>query len=90
MEKNDLSSPKMAKIPAKKVKVQVGACQTSIFSAKLQQKSEGVTFTFLLGIFPIFGELSHFSLLGGTSSILRTFLGRTSKKNTLYIGLFFI
>ena len=38
-------------IPAKKVKVQVGACQTSIFSAKLQQKSEGVTFTFLLGIF---------------------------------------
>ena len=28
--------------------------------------------------------LSHFFLLGGISSILRTFWGRTSKKNTLY------
>ena len=28
----------------------------------------------------IFGELSHFSLLGVTSSILRTFLGGTSQK----------
>ena len=31
----------------------------------------------------IIGELSNFSLSGGTSSILRTFLGGTSKKNTL-------
>ena len=28
----------------------------------------------------IFDELSNFSVLGGTSSILRTFLGRTSQK----------
>ena len=27
-----------------------------------------------------------FSLLGGTSSILRTFLGETSEKNTLYFA----
>ena len=39
------------------------------------------TFTFLEGIFAISSELSHFSLLGGTSSILRTFLGGTSQKN---------
>ena len=39
-----------------------------------------LTFTFLVGIFTIFGELSHFSILGGTSSILRTFLGGTSEK----------
>ena len=32
------------------------------------------------GFFATFGELSHFSLLGGTSSILRTFLGGTSEK----------
>ena len=32
----------------------------------------------------IFGELSDFSLLGGTSSILGTFLGGTSEKLTLY------
>ena len=38
------------------------------------------TFTFLVGIFAIFVELSHFSLLGGTTSILRTFLGGTSQK----------
>ena len=75
----------MAKIPTKKVKVQVSARQTLISSAKLQQKMKvwqtlTLTFTFLVGIFAIFGELSHFSLLGGTSSILRTFLGGTSQK----------
>ena len=39
------------------------------------------TFTFLEGIFAISSELSIFSLLGGTSSILRTFLCGTSQKN---------
>ena len=39
------------------------------------------TFTFLVWIFAISSELSNFSLLGGTSSILRTFLGGTSQKN---------
>ena len=76
----------MAKIPTKKVKVQVRACQTLIFSAKLQHKVKAGqtlswTFTFLVGIFAIFGKLSHFSLLGGTSSILKTSLGGTSQKN---------
>ena len=76
----------MAKIPTKKVKVQVRACQTSICSAKLQQKVKAWQtlnwfFTFLVGIFAIFGKISNFSLLGGTSSILRTFLGGTSQKN---------
>ena len=61
------------------------------FSAKLQQKvkvSQTLTwtFTFLAGIFAISSELSNFSLLGGTSSILKTFLGGTGKKNTLYVS----
>ena len=56
------------------------------FSANLQQKVNVCqtltwTFTFLVGIFAISSELSNFSLLGGTSSILRTFLGGTSQKN---------
>ena len=79
------TSLNMAKIPTKKVKVQVRACQISTFSARLWQKVKvrqtlTRTFTFLVGIFAIFGELSHFSLLGGTSAILRTFLGGTSQK----------
>ena len=67
-------------ISTKKVKVQVRACQTPNFVAKLQQKVKTLTwtFTFLVGIFAISSELSNFSLLGGTSSILRTFLGGTS------------
>ena len=61
--------------PTKKVKVQVRAYHTLIFSAKLQQKVKvwhtlTWTFTFFVGIFAIFGELSHLSLLSGTSSIL--------------------
>ena len=47
------------------------------------------TFTFIVGIFTIFSELSHFSILGGTSSILRTFLDGTSqKKHPLYYPWF--
>ena len=70
-------------ISTKKVKVQARACN---FVAKLQQKvkiSQTLTwtFTFLVGVFAISSELSNFSLLGGTSSILRTFLGGTSQKN---------
>ena len=80
-----LSSQRMAKILTKKVKVQVRAGQTLIFLALSQQKVKvwqtlTWTFTFLVGIFAILGELSSFSLLGGTSSILRTFLGGTSEK----------
>ena len=77
---------KASNIPTKKVKVEVKTCQTSIFSAKLQQKVKvwqtlTWTFTFLVGIFAIFGELSYFfSLLDETSSILRTFLCGTSQK----------
>ena len=72
-------------ISTKKVKVQVRACHTPNFVANLQQKVKVSqmltwTFTFLVGIFAISSELSNFSLLGGTSSILRTFLGGTSKK----------
>ena len=37
-------------------------------------------FHFLEGIFTISGELSNFSILGGTSSVLRIFLGGTSEK----------
>ena len=63
----------MAIIPTKKVKVQVRACMSLIFSAKLQYKVKAGqtlswTFTFLVGIFAIIGELSHFLLLGETSS----------------------
>ena len=78
--------------PTKKVKVQVRAYHTLIFSAKLQQKVKVWhtliwTFTFFVGIFAIFGELSHLSLLSGTSSILRTFLGGTSqKRHPVYEG----
>ena len=39
------------------------------------------TFTFLVGILLSLVNLVIFSLLGGTSSILRTFLGGTSEKN---------
>ena len=75
----------MAKNPSEKVKVQVRASQTLIFLALSQQKVKVLqtltwTFTFLVGIFAILGELSSFSLLGGTSSLLRTFLGGTSEK----------
>ena len=82
-------------ISTKKVKVQVRACQIPNFVAKLQQKvkvSQTLTwtFTFLVGIFPISSELSNFSLLGGTSSILRTFLGGTSKKTHPVSYLIFV
>ena len=40
------------------------------------------TFTFPVGFLDSFGELSQFSLLSGTSSILRTFLGGTSEKKS--------
>ena len=81
-------------ISTKKVKVQVRACQTPNFVAKLQQKvkvSQTLTwtFTFLVGIFAISSELSNFSLLGGTSSILRTFLGGTSEKTHPVFMIFF-
>ena len=39
------------------------------------------TFTFLVGILLSLVNVVIFSLLGGTSSILRTFLGGTSEKN---------
>ena len=56
-------------ISTKKVKVQVRACQTPNFVAKLQQKvkvSQTLTwtFTFLVGIFAISSELSHFFSIG--------------------------
>ena len=75
----------MAKILTKKVKVRVRASHTFTFCHNLAEKVEvwqalTWTFTFLVGTFAIFGELSHFSLLGGTSSILRTFLGGTNQK----------
>ena len=59
-------------ISTKKVKVQVRACQTPNFVAKLQQKvkvSQTLTwiFTFLVGIFAISSELSHLSFLGEPS-----------------------
>ena len=88
-----LSSQKLAKILTKRVKVQVRAGQTLI-SLALSQENVKVwqtltwTFTFLVGIFAILGEISSFSLLGGTSSMLRTFLGGTSEKThtTMYSG----
>ena len=75
----------MAKIPTKKVKDQVRVCHTFTFWCNLAEQIEiwqilTSTFTFLVGLFAIFGGLSNFSLLGGTSSILRIFLGGTSQK----------
>ena len=80
-----LSSPRMAKIPTKKVKVHVKVCQTFTFCCDRARKIKvwlalTWTFTFLVRIFAIFYELSNFSLLGGTSSILRISLGGTSEK----------
>ena len=68
------------------MKVQVRVCHTFTFCHNLAEKVEvwqalTWTFTFLVGTFAIFGELSNFSLLGRTSSILKTFLGGTSQKN---------
>ena len=62
------------------------ACKALIFSPKLQQKMKAWqtliwTFTFLVEIFAILSKLIHFSLLGGTSSIL--FWAGPVKKNTL-------
>ena len=70
-------------IPNKKVKVQVRACHTLNIFCLVTAKNEGLTstFTFPVGFFDSFDELSQFSLLGGTSSILKTFLGGTSQKN---------
>ena len=56
----------MAKIPTKKVEVHARVCQTFTFCCNLAAK---------VGIFAISSELSNFSLLDGTSSILGTFLG---------------
>ena len=75
----------MAKIPNRKVKVQVRVCQIFTFCCNL---AEGImdwqtltwTFTFFSRDTAVFGRLSHFSLLGGTGSILRFFLGGTSTK----------
>ena len=81
-----LSSLEMAKIPTKKVKVHVRVCETFTFCCNLATKL-GVwqaltwTFTFLVEILLFPMNLVIFSLLGGTSSILRTFLGGTSQKN---------
>ena len=75
----------MAKILTKKVKVQLRVYPAFTLCCKLAEKIKvwqalTWTFTFLIGIFAIFGKLRHFSLLGGTSSILRTFLGGTSEE----------
>ena len=80
----------MAQILTEKVKVQVRVCHTFTFCCNLAEEIKvwralTWTFTFLVRICAIFGELSHFSLLGGTSSILRTFLGGTSQnKHPVY------
>ena len=41
----------------------------------------------ILGVLDGTSVLCHFSLLGGTSSILRTFWGGTSQKITLYVKM---
>ena len=80
-----LSSPKVAKNPPEKVKVQVRVCQTFTFTVTWQELFLCVAgcdfdFHFLVGILQSSVNLVIFSLLGGTSSILRTFLGGTSEK----------
>ena len=80
-----LSLSKLAKILLKKWKSKSESAIPLNFSAKLHQKVKvwktlTWTCTFSEGFFASFGKLSHFSLLGGTSSILRTFLGGTSQK----------
>ena len=76
-------------ISTKKVKVQLRACQIFILLCQVTAESEGPTdydSYFLVGIFAIFGELSHSSLTGGTSSIHRTFWAGPVKKHTLVSG----
>ena len=63
------------------MKVQVRACQTPNFVAKLQQKVEVSqtltwTFTFLVGIFAISSELSHFFSIGWDQFHTQNFSGR--------------
>ena len=70
-----LSSKKLAKIPSKKVKIQVRACETLIYYAKFKHKVMGWqaltwTFTFSVGIFAIFVPVP----------IVRSFLGGTSQR----------
>ena len=60
-----LSSLEMAKILTKKVKVRVRVCHTITFCWNLAEEIKvwralTWTFTFLVGIFAIFGELTHF------------------------------
>ena len=77
----------MAKISTKKVKVEVKASQSFPFCCNFNSRKTKVwqaltwTFTFLVEIFLSSMNLFIFLLLGGTSSILRTFLGGTSQKN---------
>ena len=64
-----LRAPKMAKIPAKKVKVQVRVCHTFTFCCTLAEKSEGLTdsdldFHFFSWDIAIFGEFSNFFTIG--------------------------
>ena len=72
------SSAKMAKIPTKKVKVHIRVCQTFTFCYNLAEKLGsdrlwlGISLFFSRDIAIVL--FSHFSILGGTSSILRTFL----------------
>ena len=85
IEKKDLCSPKMAKLHTKKNESPGQSLSALHFMLKLSIKMKvsqalSWTFTFLVGIFAIFVELSNLSLLCGTSSILRTFLGGTSQK----------
>ena len=82
-----LSSPKVAKKPFEKVKVQVRVCQTFTFYCNLAGTFFMCGRVWLwLSLFSrdiaIFGELSHFFTIGWAQ--FHTFLGGTSKKNTLY------
>ena len=75
----------MAKNPPEKVKVQVRVCQTFTFTVTWQELFLCVAgcdfdFHFLVGILQSSVNLVIFSLLGGTSSILKTFLAGTSQK----------
>ena len=88
MEKNDWVHRRWQKSLPKKWKSE--SVTPSLFCCNLAEEIKvwrtlTRIFTFLVGIFAIFSELSHFFLLGGTSSILRTLLGGTSKRNTLYM-----
>ena len=87
-----LSSPRMAKIPTKKVKVHVKVCQTFTFCCDRARKIKvwpalTWTFTFLQGFLPTFVNLVIFLYWAGPVPYLEFFWAGPVKKLTLYVRI---